>query len=215
MKRIVFFIFIFLYSSFTFAKENKNLTQAHLGDTAYLVSQKELLLSLRQVSFGVLPYLALETAPLYDMFGSWNFFTKIKLLHITPVTTSARLGIFYMTAEPFRYFWGGTASIHLLAPLFYHLNINNTSLHGNTLVQGNSKLFSKLTNVENDLEYRVNDRQSILIGGGYDFSSQKFKLGASHLWGWSTLYLKLGLTFNTNVQMGMTVLPFFDLGVRI
>lgn len=231
-KQLLFLSFSFLWFCGTsFAeqapkKSIKHLTQAHLGDTAYLVAKKELLLGLRQVSYGLLPYLSLETAPLYDMFGSWNVFTKFQLLKMGPMALAARLGLFYITLEQlpevqngmfYRYFIGGTASFRLMDYFYYHFNINNTSLHGNFITSKDQKLnmASKLTNIENDIEYRANDNQSILIGAGYDLSSRKFTLGASHLWMWSSLFLKLGLTFKTTPAIGMTVLPYFDLGIRI
>lgn len=211
----------------SFAKETtRNLTQAHLGETAYLVGQRELLLGLRQTSYGVLDYLSAETIPLYDLLGSWNLFAKLRLFQNELFALAARTGIFYITLEQlpevqnrglYRYFIGGTMSLRLAETLFTHLNVNNTSLHGVDVWVKDSGLTvqNQLTNIENDVEYRFNDRRSVLVGTGYDLSAKKFTLGASHLWQWSSFYMKLGLTFKTASARGMLMLPYFDLGVHI
>ncbi|MEK7790225.1 MAG: hypothetical protein AAB309_01190, partial [Deltaproteobacteria bacterium] len=77
----------------------EELTQAHLGETAFLLRKKELLLGLRQTAYGIFDWFSLETIPLYDLFGSWNIFGKLKLVAIDPVSLAARAGIFYLTLE--------------------------------------------------------------------------------------------------------------------
>ena len=211
----------------SFAKDNhQNFTQAHLGETAYLVSQRELLLGLRQTSYGVLDYLSAETIPLYDLLGSWNLFAKLRVFQNELFALAARAGIFYITLEQlpevqnkglYRYFIGGTMSLRLADAWQNHFNLNNTSLHGAEVLVKNADLTmqDRIINIENDVEYRVDDRRTVLVGTGYDLSAKKFALGASHRWQWSSFYLKLGLTFKTTVARGMSMLPYFDLGVRI
>lgn len=202
-----------------------DLTQAHLGDTAYVVAVRELLLGLRKTSYGITSHVSVETVPLYDMLGSWNIFSKVSVIEFGPAALSLRGGIFYITLEQlpelqtgglYRYFFGGTASVRWSDEWLSHLNINNTGLHGNVVSKYQKfNMSSKLTNLESDIEYRFNDRQTILAGMGYDLSFQKFSLGGSHVWKWSSLFLKLGMTLRTAPIEGMSVLPFFDLGIRI
>jgi len=203
----------------------RDLTQAHLGDTAYTVNRSELLLSLRQVSYGLWDNLSVETVPLYDLLGSWNLFGKVRIFRADPIAVSARAGMFYITLEQlpevqnsalYRYFIGATASVRLSEVVLYHLNLNNTSLQGDFLSSNRGPTMKgKLTNVENDVEYRFDDKRTVLVGTGYDLKVHKFSLGASHLWTWSSLFLKLGLTFKTTAISGMSMLPYFDLGIRI
>ena len=201
----------------------EELTQAHLGETAFLLRKKELLLGLRQTAYGIFDWFSLETIPLYDLFGSWNIFGKLKLVAIDPVSLAARAGIFYLTLEElpeaqpssmYRVYFGGTLSAKVDDFIHYHLNINNTSLHGNIIFGNDMIHIKKLLNIENDLEYKFNDRRSVVGAAGYNVSTKKVSLGGSHVWRWSTFHLKLGLTFRTGISRGLTMLPFFDLGIR-
>lgn len=204
-------------------ESQEELTQAHLGETAFLLRKKELLLGLRQTAYGIFDWFSLETVPLYDLFGSWNIFGKLGLFSIDPITIAARGGIFYVTLEQlpeaeqssiYRAYLGGTLSAKVNELLRYHLNVNNTSLHGD-IIFGNDMMHVKnLLNIESDLEYKFNDRRSVVGAAGYNISTKKVSLGGSHVWRWSTFHLKLGLTFRTGISKGLTMLPFFDLGIR-
>jgi len=198
---------------------------AHLGETAFLLKKKELLLGLRKSAYGIFNWFSLETIPFYDLLGSWNIFGKVRLFTLDPVTVAARAGIFYVTLdEPlpeieqssiYRLYLGGTISTKINETILYHLNLNNTSLHsiGNDHVGQNKKRF----NIENDLEYKVSERRSVMGAVGYNVSTKKISLGGSHIWKWSTFHLQLGLTFRAGgIPDGVTInmLPVFDLGLR-
>lgn len=198
------------------------LTLAHLGETAFLLKNREVLLGLRKSAYGVFNWFSLETMPFYDLLGSWNIFGKLRVLNLDPVAVAARAGIFYITLdEPlpeveqsssYRVYLGGVVSAKLSDTMLYHFNVNNTSLHGDIMTQ-NKKLF----NIENDLEYKMNERRSVIGAVGYNVSTKKISFGGSHLWKWSTFHLQLGLTFRAGgIPNGVHInmLPVFDLGLR-
>lgn len=202
------------------------LTQAHLGETAFVLRKKELLLGLRKSAYGIFNWFSLETIPLHDLLGSWNIFGKLKLFTLGPITVAGRGGIFYITrieqlpeveqSSLYRHYLGGTVSTELNESVLYHLNMNSSGLFG--AAQDPQWLQKKKSfNIENDLEYKVNERRSVIGAIGYQVSAKKILLGGSHIWKWSTFHLQLGLTFETGFlrePVTLSMLPVFDLGIR-
>lgn len=219
MKKRVFIIIAAIVVLIGQPARGGELTLAHLGETAFVLKKKELLLGLRKSAYGIFDWFSLETIPLYDLLGSWNIFGKLKLFTIDPVTVAGRGGIFYITRieqlpeveqdSLYRHYLGGTVSTELNESILYHLNVNHSSLFG--------AIKKKSFNIENDLEYKMNERRSVLGAIGYQVSAKKISLGGSHIWKWSTFHLQLGLTFETGLSrepVTLSMLPVFDLGVR-
>lgn len=218
---------IFLSFPYALGSEEgaKHLTQAHLGETAHVIGRGKLLVGLRQLGYGVTNRFSIETIPLYSLLGTWSVFGKAKLLDFDKWDVAVRGGVFYITWEQlpevqdasfWRYYVGGIVSLRLNENLRTHFNISNTSLHGDILSKNlGIKTEDQLTNLETDIEYRRNDKHRILVGAGYNFSTENFTLGGSHLWLWTDVYLKLGMTFRTKIKQGISLLPYFDLGIVI
>lgn len=199
------------------------MTLAHLSETAFVLKKKELLLGLRKSAYGIFDWFSLETVPLYDLLGSWNIFGKLKFFTISPVTVAGRGGIFYITKREelpeveqsslYRAYLGGTVSTELNERVLYHLNLNTTRL----LEIDKEIQRKKFFHIENDLEYKVSERRSVIGAMGYEVSAKKVLLGGSHIWKWSTFHLQLGLTFETGLSsepVSLSMLPIFDLGIR-
>lgn len=225
VRNLLVFIFIigFLYPDYASCAEN--ITQAHLGETAYLTPRGKWMIGLRQLNYGLFDRFSVETIPLYSLLGSWNVFGKVKLIDANTWAVAARAGMFYVTWEPipevrdsslWRYMLSSILSLQLSPIMQIHFNVSNTGLYGDIISRKvGIDIKRRLINLESDIEYRVTDKRRILVGTGYDFSSEKFTLGGSHLWYWTTLYLKLGLTFRTNMRQGLSLLPYFDIGIQI
>ena len=203
----------------------QKLTQAHLGETAHVVDPGKLLVALRQMSYGAYERVSIETVPLYNLLGSWNLFGKVNVLEQGPLSIAGRAGFFYVTWEQLpeikdkpltRYYVGGIASLNVSPVLDVHLNVSNTSLYGDLLSSKKDlQIQNKLVTFQGDVDYALTDQRHMLVGTGYDVLTKKVSVGGSHLWQWATFYVKLGMTFKTAMTQGVTLLPYFDVGILL